>query len=177
MATTRHRIATIDLDGHRIDLGHVVTDGQAEDLLRILDPKLSPRVDDCDCDDPPHLSDDCRAGGCGMCIGFIEGNITACGCDCHPRGEQYQLEPDDVPPNAAYLERWLAHWQQRAVKTEARIAGVHAQAVDARRRELAEAVKRGTDVDVATMDKHLRKLVDACNRRVEAAAARRRARS
>jgi hypothetical protein len=231
---TRHRMVTIELDCRRLELGHVVTEGQEEDLLRIIDPELKPRADDCACDEPPHLSASCRAGGCGLCLGFLEGNVTPCRCDCHPRGEQYQLDPADQPPNAAYLERWLTHWQARALKAEARVAGAHAQAVDARRRELAEAgrwrdcrthtatieelrihVDRLNDVmdpyeqlrievigvsfrvgemvrlakeaeplgtarrdppDVYAIVKHLGKLVDACNRGLEKATARSRAR-
>jgi hypothetical protein len=81
----------------------------------------------------------------------------------HPRGEQYQLDPADQPPNAAYLERWLTHWQARALKAEARVAGAHAQAVDARRRELAEAGRwRDCRTHAATIEE-LRIHVDRLN--------------
>jgi len=140
---SRHRAVTITIDGHPIHLGHVVTEAQEADLLRILNPALTPEAADCHCETPPHLTDDCRGGACGMCLGWLPGGITPCGCDHHVRVERDQLTPEDAPPNVGYLERWLRHWQDRALRAEARIAGEHARAADARRREiLAEARSR-----------------------------------
>lgn len=220
MKRSRHRVVTITLDGQRLALGHVVTEGQEDDLLRILDETLKPQAEDCTCDTPPQLSDSCRAGGCGMCIGWINGEFLPCVCDCHPRDEQAHLRPEDVPPNAGHLENWLRHWQARALKAEARVAGLHAQATDARRRELDAGTRwrdcdthrdtilelrthvgRLNDVmdayeqlrigvislhwnlgqqkdalDVAVVDKHLKKLIDACNRGLSRATEANRAR-
>lgn len=158
MNRSRHRAVTIVVDGQPIKVGHVVTEAQEADLLRILDPALKPEAADCHCETPPHLTDDCRAGSCGMCLGWLPDGITPCGCDHHPRAERDQLRPEDVPPNAGYLERWLRHWQDRALRAEARVAGEHARATDARRREIV-ADARSRDCEY-----HGRALVDYAQR-------------
>ncbi|GII88253.1 hypothetical protein Ssi03_62430 [Sphaerisporangium siamense] len=219
MTDTRHLVVTVELDGRRVRLGHATGGRLGADLIAAIDPALGPRAEPCGCDTPPNLSDNCRGGACGMCIGYADGQLLVCDHDCHPIEEIARLKPAQEPPDPSYLERWMVHWRERALKAEARVAGAHAQAVDARRRELAEATRwrdcaihagtitelqthvdrlngvmdayeqlrigviglhwqLGKDqgaIDAAALDRHLKKLVNACNRGLEKATARSRA--
>ncbi|MFD0885977.1 hypothetical protein ACFQ08_15635, partial [Streptosporangium algeriense] len=126
MTATRHLVVTIALDGRRLALGHATGGRLGADLVAAIHPDLDPRAEPCPCDSPPNLSDACTAGGCGMCVGYLEGQITPCDHDCHPVEEIARLKPGQEPPDPSYLERWLNHWRQRALKAEARVAGAHA---------------------------------------------------
>ncbi|MBB2914873.1 hypothetical protein FHS43_006185 [Streptosporangium becharense] len=141
MTTTRHLVITIALDGRRLALGHATGGRLGADLIAAVDPALDPRAEACGCDTPPNLSDACRAGGCGMCIGYLDNQPVPCDHDCHPVEEIARLKPGQEPPDPSYLETWMRHWRERALKAEARVAGAHAQTADARRRELDAATR------------------------------------
>lgn len=205
---TRHLVVTVALDGRRLPLGHATGGRLGADLVAAINPALDPRAEPCPCDNAPNLSDACTAGGCGMCVGYLEGQLAECDHDCHPIETIARLKPGQEPPDPSYLETWMRHWRERALKAEARVAGAHAAAADARRRELAEATRwrdcgthadtilglrthvdrmndligpyeqlridviglhwdlsrhKSTTIDPSAVDKHLKKIIDACS--------------